>query len=210
MSGPPANVYVVDDDQTLRQSVMRLFEEAGFQVQVFASGEAILSAYAKLSPGSIILDMFMPQMDGLELHRRLIAAGCRWPIILLTGHASRPVLDSAMEAGIIAFLEKPVREVELLAAVMRGQAHLSGKAEIIPDTELVERISRLTSREQQVLVFLMEGQLNKQMAAVLGIRETTVKGYRRGLAKKLGARSTTELLMLGLRSGLYKPPKRQR
>jgi FixJ family two-component response regulator len=202
MSGPPVYVYVVDDDRPLRDGVMQLFREAGYQAQAFASGKEILAAHPQLSPGCIVVDMFMPEMSGLELRKRLVAADCHWPIILLTGHASRSVLDQAMEAGIVAFLEKPVRDVELLGAVMRGQALLSGTAEIIPDPQLVRRLSHLTPRERQVLGYVVQNKMNKQIAAFLGIGETTVKGYRRGLTKKLGVRNNTELLMLALRSGL--------
>ncbi len=206
MSDPP-KVYVVDDDQQLRDGVAQWFQQVGYQARAFPSGEAFLAAQRQLSPGCIVVDMRMPDMSGVELRRRLVSLDCRWPIILLTGHATRPVVDEAMEAGILAFLEKPVREVELLAAVMRGQAHLSGKAEMIPDPDILARISRLTNRERQVLDFLMENKLNKQVAAILGVGETTVKGYRRAVAKKLGAHNTMELLMLALRSGLYNPRK---
>jgi two-component system response regulator FixJ len=205
MSGPPVYVYVVDNDRQLRDGVAQLFQEAGYQARAFASGKEVLAALPQLSPGCIVVDMFMPEMSGLELRKQLIAVDCHWPIILLTGHASRAVLDEAMEAGIVAFLEKPVRDVELLGAVMRGQALLSGKAEIIPDPELVRRLSRITPRERQVLIYVLQNKMNKQIAAVLGIGETTVKGYRRGLTKKLGVHNNTELLMLGLRCGLYNP-----
>ncbi len=205
MSGPPVYVYVVDDDRQLRDGVVQLFQEAGYEARAFASGREVLAALPQLSPGCFVVDMFMPEMSGLELRKRLIAADCHWPIILLTGHASRAVLDAAMEAGVVAFLEKPVRDVELLGAVMRGQALLSGKAEIIPDPELVRRLSRITPRERQVLIYVLQSKRNKQIAAVLGVGETTVKGYRRGLNKKLGVQNNTELLMLGLRSGLHNP-----
>ncbi len=207
MSSPPASVYLVDDDPDLRDGLTKWLAEAGYQARAFASGEAILKAYPQLAPGCIILDMAMPDMSGLELHRRLAAAGCSWPAILLTGHASRPVVTRAMEAGIVAFLEKPVREAELLAAVMRAQAQLSGKAELIPDPQLVQRLSRLTGRERQVLGHVLENKLNKQIAAMLGIGETTVKGYRRALMKKLATHNTTELVVLAIRAGLFKPPK---
>lgn len=197
----------MDDDPHLRDGLTKWLGEAGYQARSFPSGEAILTALPQLPPGCIVVDMIMPNMSGLELHRRLVAAGCHWPVILLTGHASRPVVARAMESGIIAFLEKPVREAELLAAVMRGQAILSGKAEMIPDPELVQRLSRLTGRERQVLDYVLEKKLNKQIAAVLGIGETTVKGYRRALMKKLQVHNITELIVLAIRAGLYKPPK---
>jgi len=203
MSGPPARVYLVDDDSQLRDGITQWLTEVGYQTRAFPSGESLLAAYPQLPPGCIIADMLMPSMSGLELQRRLLAAGCRWPMIILTGHASRPVVARAMEAGVVAFLEKPVREAELLAAVMRGQAHLLGKAEMIPDPDLVRRMTRLTNRERQVLGLVLQKKLNKQIAAILGIGETTVKGYRRALMKKLGAHNTTELVVLAIRAGLY-------
>ena len=206
MSGPPARVYIVDDDSQLRDGMSQWLTEVGYQVRNFPSGEALLAAYPHLAPGCIIVDMAMPNMNGLELQRRLVTAGCRWPVIILTGHASRQVVARAMEAGVIAFLEKPVREVELLAAVMRGQAHLLGKAEMVPDPELVQRLARLTGRERQVLGFVLQKKLNKQIAAFLGIGETTVKGYRRTLMKKVGAHNTTELVVFAIRAGLYNIP----
>ena len=209
MSSPPPlpRVYVVDDDPDLRDGVGRLLSDAGYEARCFESGVALLDAYPKLLPGCIVADMVMPGMSGLELHRRLLAAGCRWPVIMLTGQASRPTATRAMEAGIIAFLEKPVREVELLAALVKGQAHLLGHAEMIPDPDLVRRIARLTGREKQVLGFIFQKKLNKQIAGMLGIAETTVKGYRRSLMKKLGAHNTLELVVFAIRAGLYNPPK---
>ncbi len=207
MSAPPDRVYVVDDDRDQRDLVAQLLTEAGHPAQAFPSGESLLAALPALPPGCIVVDMSMPGMTGLELRRRLVAASCRWPIIMLTGHATRPNLTEAMEAGFFAFLEKPVRQAELLAAVMRGHAHLQGRAEIIPDPELVQRLSRLTVRERQVLDYFLGQKLNKQTGAILGIEETTVKSYRRKLVKKLGLRNTTELLVFAIRAGLYDPPR---
>jgi len=206
MSSPPARVYVVDDDPHLRDGITQWLTEAGFQARAFPSGDSLLQAYPQLPPGCIVVDMVMPSMSGLELQRRLVIAGCRWPIIMLTGHASRPVVTRAMEAGVVAFLEKPVREAELLAAVLRGQAHLLGNAEMVPDPDLMQRMARLTTRERQVLGYVLQKKLNKQIAAILGIGETTVKGYRRALMRKLGAHNTTELVVLAIRAGLYNPP----
>lgn len=197
----------MDDDPSLRDGVSKWLADAGYQARTFPSGEAILAAYPQLAPGCLVIDLIMPSMSGLELHRRLVAAGCFWPVILLTGQASRPVVTRAMESGIVAFLEKPVREAELLAAVMRAHALLSGQAEMIPDPELLQRLSRLTGRERQVLGYVLQKKLNKQIAAILGIGETTVKGYRRALMRKLQVHNLTELIMLALRAGLYNPPK---
>lgn len=207
MSNPSANVYVVDDDDQQRDGVTQLLQSAGYLGRGFASGKAMLAAYPQLAAGCIVVDMFMPDMSGLELQRRLIAAGCRWPIILLTGRATRSVAASAMQSGIIAFLEKPVREAELLAAVMKGQIQLLGKGEMTPDPELLQRLARLTGREREVLGYVLQNKLGKQIAAILGIGETTVKGYRRALMKKLGTHNITGLVVLAIRAGIYNPPK---
>jgi two-component system, LuxR family, response regulator FixJ len=203
----PDRVYVVDDDPDQRDGIASLLAGAGYESRAFASGADILAVCRALPPGCVIVDLMMPNMDGLELQRQLIAASCNWPVILLTGKASRPAAAEAMAAGMVAFLEKPVRETELLAAVMRGHALLSGKVQMIPDPELVKQLSRLTGRERQVLGYALQKKLNKQIGAILGIRETTVKSYRRALMKKLGTHNTTELVVLGIRAGLYNPPK---
>lgn len=207
MSSSPARIYIVDDDPQLRDGLAQWLAQAGYQAQGFDSGNAFLHARAQLPAGCIIVDMLMPGMTGLDLHQRLIAAGCSWPVIVLTGHANRPDVTRAMEAGIVAFLEKPVREVELLAAVMKGQAHLLGRIEMVPDPDLAHRVASLTLRERQVLGLVLEKKLNKQIAGALGIAETTVKGYRRALMRKLGAKKATELVMLAIRAGLYNTPK---
>ena len=207
MSSQPARVYVVDDDPNLGKGVAQWLSDAGYEVRVFPSGHALLDAYPQLLPGCIVADMVMPKMSGLELQRRLLAAGCRWPVIMLTGHASRAAVARAMEAGVVAFLEKPARPAELLAAVIRGQAQLSGTAEMVPDPQLVQRLQSLTRREKQVLGYVLQKKLNKQIGAIVGIGETTVKGYRRTLMKKLGVHNITELVLLAMHAGLYNTPK---
>jgi len=207
MSSSPARIYIVDDDPQLREGLAHWLAQVGFQAQGFDSGGAFLAAQPQLPAGCIIVDMVMPGMSGLDLQQRLIAAGCRWPVIVLTGHAKGPDVARAMEAGIIAFLEKPVREVELLAAVLKGQAHLMGRIEMIPDPDLAHRVARLTARERQVLGLVLEKKLSKQIAGTLGIAETTVKGYRSAVMRKLGARKATDLVVLAIRAGLYNTRK---
>ena len=206
MSSPPARVYVVDDDTDQRNGVAGWLSEAGFDPRGFCSAEDLLRSFPRLPAGCIIADMLMPRMSGLELQRRLLTMGCRWPVIMLTGHASDQVVARAMETGVIAFLEKPVRHIELLAAVIRGQAQLSGNTETIPDPQIVQRLNRLTKRERQVLDYVLQRKLNKQIAAILGVAETTVKGYRSALMKKLGAHNTMELVVLAIRAGLPVSP----
>lgn len=205
MSSPPARVYVVDDDIAARTSVEELLSQAGYAARAFPSGQSLLESYPDLLPGCIIADMIMSEMSGIELQRRLLNLGCRWPVIMLTGQASKPLVTRAMEAGILAFLEKPVRDAELLAAVIRGHAQLAGNTEIIPDPELLRRLSKLTRRQRQVLDYFLQKKRNKQIAAYLGVRETTVKGYRSEMMKKLGATNMLELVVLAIRAGIYTP-----
>ena len=207
MSSPPAWVYVVDDDAELGTGVEKWLAQAGYSARGFSSGQSLLASYPSLAPGCIIADMVMPKMSGIDLQRQLLDLGCRWPVIMLTGQADEPLVTRAMEAGIVAFLEKPVRHVELLAAVIRAQAQLLGNMEIIPDPELVRRLTKLTRRERQVLDYFLQKKLNKQIGAYLGVGETTVKGYRRAMMKKVGAANMIELVMFAIRAGLYNLPK---
>lgn len=192
----------MDDDPLLRDGLVGLFVAAGYDAQAFASAKAFLLAYPQLPPGCIIIDLVMPKIGGLELQRRLIAAGCRWPVIVLTGDSNPADAARAVEAGAISFLEKPVRENELRAAVLKGRALLSGSAEPYPEPDLIRRLASLAPRERAVVECLSENMRNKQIAARLGITENTVKGYRKIAMRKMGAENTTELVLLALRAGL--------
>lgn len=201
MSSALTRVYVVDDDVLLRNHLARLLEQAEYEARTFDSGDAFSRAYPQLPPGCIVTDLIMPGMNGLELQRWLIAAGCRWPMIVLTGHGDPVSAAHAVSAGAVAFLEKPVRQVELYAAVLKAEAYLGGATEAIPDPELAHRAAQLTPREQDALTGVMDKKSNKEIAAELGISESSVKGYRRQAKRKLGARNTAELVMLALRAG---------
>lgn len=203
MSRTPTKVYVVDDDPLLRPALVELLEQSGYAAPTFASGEAFLSALPKLSPGCIIVDIFMRGMSGLDMQRRLLASGCRWPVIVLTGHADRANAERAVAAGAVSFLEKPVRRVELLAAILKGEGYLIGARAATPDPELIRRLALLTPRERDVLRGVLAAKINKEMAAEFGITESAVKSYRRKAMKKLRARTPAELVMLALRAGFH-------
>lgn len=207
MESARTRVYVVDDDSLLRKSIVRLLEQAERQARAFASAKAFLLAYPSLQPGCIVMDLTMPGMNGLELQQRLIETGCRWPVIVLTGHGENDNVVRAMAAGALAFLEKPVRQAELYGAILKAEAYFAGSTDAFPDPELAYRISQLTRRETDALSGVMEKKGNKEIAAELGIRETTVKGYRRKAMKKIGAKNTAELVMLTLRAGFKVKPR---
>ncbi len=201
MSRTLTRVYVVDDQQPLRASLVRLLVQSGYRAQTFASAGAFLRAHPKLLPGCIVLDVFMRGMDGLELQRKLATGGCTWPVIVITGRADVSNSKRAIEAGAVAFLQKPVRRLELLAALVKGESYLLGAADPIRDPEVVRRAARLSPRERDVLQGILDFMINKEIAAKFGISESAVKGYRRTVRKKLGARTPAELVMLAIRAG---------
>lgn len=198
-------VYIVDDDPVLREGLLRTFSEAGYPAQAFASGVAFLHACPALTAGCVILDLIMPGMRGSAVQRELAAAGYRWPVIVLTGHAGRPQMVRAMQAGSVFFLEKPVREAELFAAVLNAEAVLRGESRDpreLHDVVLAQAITLLSARERQVLQGLMESELSKQTAARLGISESTVKSCRKRIMRKLDAKSTSQLIQRAVLAGV--------
>ncbi len=195
-------VYIVDDDPALRRGLQRMFKEAGYPAQAFSSGVGFLRICPTLTAGCVILDLLMPGMGGLEVQRQLAAAGYPWPVIVLTGHPDRRSMLRAMQAGSVFFLEKPVREAELFAAVLKAEAVLRGEREERQDPLLAHAVALLTPRERQVLEALMLSELTKQTAARLGISESRVKSCRKQVMGKLGAKSTSQLIQQAVLGGV--------
>lgn len=202
MSSSPAIVYVVDDDPGFVKGLELLFVSAGWQARSFTLGIAFLEAYPKLHPGCIFMDLTMPGMDGFDLLNRLRAAGCRWPVIILTGQGSTQNAADAIRAGAFAFLEKPLRPLEVLATVRRAQAHLNGDAQTMYSEEVAQRIQRLSRRERDVFEGVLQGLRNKQIAGRLGVSEGAIKSGRRMLMNRMQARSRVELITLAIRGGM--------
>lgn len=202
MSNAPTIVYVVGDDPESRNGLETLFREAGFHLQSFKAGQAFLEAYPKLNPGCLFVSLDTSGMGSLELMDRLRAAGCIWPTVIVTEHGTAPAAVDAMRAGAFAFLEKPLRELEVLATVSRAQAYLSHEAQLRYDEEIAKRIQRLSPREHQVYDHVLEGLLNKQIAAELRIGESTVKSTRRALMQRMQANSYVELIVMAIRGGM--------
>lgn len=175
---------------------------AGLQPQSFNAGQAFLDAYPKLRPGCLFVDLAMPGMSGLDLLRQLRAAGCGWPVVILTGRGSTMNAEEAMQAGAFAFLEKPPREIEVLATARKAQAYLSAAPQMMYDEEIAQRIRRLSRREREVFDGVLQGLLNKQIAAQLGISESTVKSARRTLLGRMQAETSLELIAMALRGGV--------
>lgn len=192
-------VHVVDDDQAVRESVAFLLESADLRVKTYESALALLDALPGLEPGCIVTDVRMPEMNGVELVRRLKAADVPHPIVMITGHADVPLAVEAMKAGVADFLEKPFDDEALLASV---GAALEQRAETehrdAERHEILNRLAALSARERQVLDGLVAGHANKVIAYDLGISPRTVEIYRANVMTKMQAGSLSDLVRMSL------------
>jgi FixJ family two-component response regulator len=189
--------FVVDDDKSVLRSLSRLLATEGYEVRPYSRADQFLAEHDASIPGCAILDMSMPDLNGLELQDALAAVKSDRPIIFLSGVAEVPATVRAMKAGAIDFLTKPVRSEDLLAAVEAArnkQVRDRGQQEERDSAHT--RLARLTPRERQVMEGVVAGRLNKQIAADLSISLKTVKLHRGTMMKKMGVRAVTDLVRL--------------
>lgn len=190
-------VHVVDDDAAIRDSLAFLLDTANLVSKTYESAAALLAHAANLEPGCIVTDVRMPDMNGLEMVRRLAEIGVRHPVIVMTGHADVPLAIEAVRAGVRDFIEKPFDDDALLASIRAAIADQAQAAEHAGrDTELRDRLASLSSRERQVLDGLVAGQANKVIAYDLEISPRTVEVYRANVMTKMQARSLSELVRM--------------
>jgi FixJ family two-component response regulator len=193
------SVFVIDDDPQVRSALKFLFESAGLGVETFASAMAFLERPAHPGPSCLVLDLELPELNGLEVQERLARAGVSIPIVFLSGRADVPSTAKAMRDGAVDFLVKPVDDSRLLDAVTRA---LTRSAETYEkQSEQIEsaarpRLARLTARERQVMDLVARGLLNKQIAFELGISDETVKVHRGHAMRKLEVDSVASLVRL--------------
>lgn len=201
------NVYVVDDDDAIRRSVSFMLRTSGYSVRVYAAGTAFLREAKAVAPGCVLLDVRMPEMDGLEVQRRLTERGVDLPVVVLTGHGDVAIAVEAMKGGAIDFIEKPFEKAQLLAALDIAFARLSNRdAAHASQEDARVRIAALTPREQDVLRGLVRGHPNKTIGYDLGISPRTVEVHRANLMTKLGVHSLSDALRLAFAAGLSSQP----
>ncbi|MGG4603610.1 response regulator transcription factor [Alcaligenaceae bacterium 429] len=195
----PCTIFIVDDDEAVRDSLRWLLEANGYRVQCFASAEEFLSSYDTTQLSVLIADVRMPGMSGLELQEALIARNSPIPIVFITGHGDVPMAVSTMKKGAVDFLEKPFNEADLRAVVVR----MMEQASLMADQAHAKRthaevLSRLTAREQQVLERIVAGRLNKQIAGDLNISIKTVEAHRANIMEKLEVTTVADLMKIAL------------
>jgi FixJ family two-component response regulator len=188
-------VFVIDDNFAVRKSIERLMRAAGLQVQSFGSVEDFLSASHPESGSCLILDVCLPGSSGLDLQRKLTEMNVNIPIVFISGHADVPISVEAMKRGAMDFLQKPYRTRSLLDAVKNAVEHNHKIQERAAELKtLRDKYDQMTARERDVMVLLVSGLLNKEVAAQLGTTEKTIKFHRQHIMKKMQASSFAELV----------------
>lgn len=202
-SSPIPIVFVVDDDISVRESLEALIRFVGWQPETFGSAEEFLTRPRPLAPCCLVLDVSLPELNGLELQKLIAAERIDMPIIFITGHGDIPMTVQAMKAGAVEFLTKPIDDDALLSAIRhaieRSSAALAHEAEV---EEIRTCYTSLTPREREVMKLIVTGMLNKQVGLKLGISEITVKAHRGKMMQKMKANSLADLVKMTVRLGL--------
>lgn len=195
-------VHVIDDDEAMRDSLSFLLDTAGLNARTYDSGVHFLAHAEKAEPGCIVTDVRMPEMNGLDLVRRLKERGVDHPVIVITGHGDVPLAVEAMKAGVVDFLEKPFDDEALLRAI---RSALNGaereRAQDAEKQKFDSMLASLSPRETEVLRGVVEGKANKIIAFELGISPRTVEVYRANVMTKTGAASLSDLVRMALLAG---------
>lgn len=195
--GDAAVVHVVEDDSSVRNALEELFASVGLSTRTYSAAGDFLNAKLAEEPGCIVIDIRLPDMNGLEFQMRLNQMGVQLPVVMMTGYGDIPMSVRAMKSGAVDFLPKPFKDQDMLDAVMtaierdRHRRKADGAL-----TRIRRRFSTLSAREQQVMLLVTAGKMNKQIASDLGISEVTVKIHRGAAMRKMGARSLADLVRM--------------
>jgi len=196
-------VFIVDDDTSIRDALKNLMRSVGLRVETFATAQEFLSSPYVKDPGCLVLDVRLPGVSGLDLQRQLSGAGILTPVIFITGHGDIQMSVRAMKAGAYEFLTKPFRDQDLLDAVQQAIDRDSMARRHRAETErLRERFESLSRREQEIMLLVAQGLINKQIATRLGTSEATVKMHRAHLMEKMQAGSLADLVRFAQSLGI--------
>ena len=197
-------VFVVDDDPSIRESLSLLLSSAGYSVNTFASAKELLeSEHSTSGPACLVLGVKMPGISGLDLQKELTSRNYAIPVIFITGHGDIPMSVEAMKKGAVDFLSKPFDDGQLLDAVKVALLKDSqARADLNEQKHIMQRLDSLTTRENEILTYLITGMLNKQIAYELKISERTVKAHRKQVFDKMGVNSMAELVRLTEKVGV--------
>jgi two-component system response regulator FixJ len=198
-------VYVIDDDEAMRESLDFLLDSANFNVTLFETALRFLDALPGLEFGCVVSDVRMPGLDGIELLKRMKAGHSRFPIVIMTGHGDVPLAVEAMKQGAVDFLEKPFEDDRLIGMIEAAirQAEPSLKSEALTH-DIAARVASLSPRERQVMEGLIAGLSNKLIARDYDISPRTIEVYRANVMTKMQANSLSELVRLAMRGGLLR------
>jgi FixJ family two-component response regulator len=206
MSETDGLVFIVDDDESMRESLKNLIRSVGLRVEAFTSAQEFLRSKRPDVPGCLVLDVRLKGLSGLDLQKRIAAADMEIPIIFISGHGDIPMTVQAMKAGAMEFLTKPLRDQDLLDAIQHAlERDRKARAQREEIQKLRCRFESLTQREREVMGLVVTGLLNKQIAAELGTSEATVKIHRHQVMDKMAANSVAELVRMSDRLGLPTP-----
>jgi FixJ family two-component response regulator len=192
-----AIVHVVDDDASIREALQNLFLSMGLEARTYATARDFVAAGVSDSPGCLVIDIRLPDINGLDFQVRLTQTGVRLPVVMMTGYGDIPMSVRAMKSGAVDFLPKPFKDQDMLdavhAAIERDRQQRAVDRNI---SKVREPFETLSAREQQVMRLVTAGKMNKQVAADLGISEVTVKIHRASVMRKMGARSLADLIRM--------------
>ncbi len=197
MKEPSPIVFIVDDDEAVRNSLRLLLKSVGLAASALPTAQEFLSSYSADQPGCLVLDVRMPGMSGLELQQQLNVRGAVIPVIFITGHGDIPMAVEAIQQGAFDFLQKPFRDQDLIDRIQRALAKdRTNRTELQEHTRTRERLESLTPREREVLALVVSGKPNKVMAGDLGVSQRTVEIHRARVMEKMGASSLAQLVRM--------------
>lgn len=199
MSGNPALVYIVDDEEPVRDSLALLLRSVGIATRAFTDGGSFLAAYSGEMRGCIVVDVRMPRIGGLELQQELNRRGCTLPLIFMTGHGDVPMAVEAMRAGALDFVQKPFNDEDMIRRVQRAlEQNERDRAVLEARDELQRRVAGLTPREREIADRIVAGDANKAIAIDLELSERTVELHRARIMQKMEARGLAHLVQMFL------------